>query len=664
MQLNPEQLVAVRHEIGPMLILAGAGSGKTRVLVERTKHLMRKELATPDRICVLTFTNKAARELKERLSDPKAKKIWAGTFHSFGLQILKKYHEQVDLPKHFSILSPGDSKAILKELLQNARLGKDNFDLDKVLAIMSRWRERGQTRAKTDDEYEVACEFLLPKYLQRMKSLGAVDFDSLLQMPVLLCETNSKIKKDMASMFDQIMVDEFQDTNPLQMKMLDCLMNKEQNITVVGDDDQSIYGWRGAEIQNILRFPKLFKSCKVVRLERNYRSTPSILNIANSIISKNQNRHKKVLISEAKSLVDRIPELFVFEEEYKEAEAIIGEIQKLHSEGLTYKDMSILYRSNSQSIPVETLLKQNNIPYKVTGGMAFFDRKECKDILAYLRCCVLPNEVSLRRALHAPPRGIGDQSLEKVAEYQKQQKLSFSKALKAWRQIGIQERIGEKIQEFFEELFQLRRDLLDLRSKNPSQVLIEYLQKNHYREYLEKQSKDLQKKQAQWNLVENFCQILDRYMAPDRRNLDSLIAFLEALELRDQLQDKEDDSSSVQLMTLHSAKGLEFPAVFLIGVEEDILPHKNLGEDISEERRLFYVGVTRAKEYLMMSYCRQRKRYGKLQDVAPSRFLLEIPEGMYRKYLNGFRPINSQERKSMLDDLFKKIDATSEKRSI
>lgn len=446
--LNPEQEKAVRHSQGPLLILAGAGSGKTTVLVSRTGRLIDEEQVPPANICVMTFTNKAARELKERLKikvGPEAKKLWAGTFHSFGLQFLRKHYKLAQLPQRFGVIDAGDAVAILRELGQHINLaGKKNFEWETILNLIGDWRASGQKYANKDSEYEEMTEILLPKYLERLRHLGVVDFDSLLLKPIEILQNNPEVKSELQEHFMHLMVDEFQDTNELQMKMIQEMIGAHKNIAVVGDDDQSIYGWRGAQVENILSFPKRFENCNVVRLERNYRSSPEILNIANAVIAKNSQRHTKVLKPQA-SASGELPEVFVYENEEVECESIVREIEALRRQGTPLEDIAILYRSNGQSAFFEAELRKANIPHKVTGGTAFFSRKESKDILAYLRCSLRPNEISLRRILNTPTRGIGGTTIEKIEKYAEEHELSFYKALCRWKKADVADNIGASI---------------------------------------------------------------------------------------------------------------------------------------------------------------------------------------------------------------------------
>jgi DNA helicase II / ATP-dependent DNA helicase PcrA len=660
--LNAEQVRAVSHNEGPMLILAGAGSGKTTVLVARAERLIREGRIFSHELCVLTFTNKAARELKHRVQAKLgkiAKGLWAGTFHSFGLMLLRRHHKEANLSAGFGILDPGDAAAIVKELLRDFNYGgKTAYDADRILSRISHWRERRQREATNEDEYEVAVEWLLPRYLKRLEHLGMVDFDGLLLRPLELMQENPDVAAAIQGLFRQLMVDEFQDTNQMQMALIQKLVEPHLNLSVVGDDDQSIYGWRGACISNILNFPKLYRQCEVVRLERNYRSTPAILKVANEIIAKNNQRHQKILRSAPDAAEGERPEVFVYENEHEEAENVATEIETLLHQGHHRKEIAVLYRSNSQGALLEAELRTRKIPYVMSGGTAFFDRKETRDILAYLRCAFKPNEVAFRRILNVPPRGIGEKTIDAITHLSKTQHLSFIESTRRWREAGVEEKTGGAIEEHLERLRTLIPFTVEDCAPSAGARLIQFFEEMGYRPYLEKYSGNAQVASKRWRLMELFGGILDRFVEQGGRKAETLHEFLDAMELRDVLNDKEDKEDRVQLLTLHACKGLEFPIVFLIGIEEDLLPHKVLGTDVSEERRLFYVGVTRAQKHLVLTRAKKRRKHGKWADSVPSRFLLEIPEALLFEH-TGPRPAREEVRKSMIADLFKKLDSLS-----
>lgn len=653
--LNPEQVEAVKHDKGPLLILAGAGSGKTTVLVSRAGRLIEEKIVDPESLCVLTFTNRAARELKERVAKKlgsRGEKMWAGTFHSFGLRILKKYHKQAGLSRDFGILDPGDATLLVKELLQDFKhYSKSNFDGDKLLSKMSEWRESGQKKARMEDEYEEALEWLLPKFTDRIQALGMVDFDTLILKPLELMKEHPEIR----NAFQQVMVDEFQDTSRMQMRFIDALVADHKNLTVVGDDDQSIYGWRGAFIKNILDFPKRYQGCQVVRLVRNYRSTPEILALANAVIAKNKDRHVKELVPEGKS-VGKLPLSLAFEDEQEEVENICLEARSLFEDGYKKKEIAVLYRSNQLGAMLEVELRKQQIPYNISGGMGFFDRKEVRDILSLIRSLYRPNEVSVKRVLHCMPRGIGDKSMADLTQKALNGSKSFVSIARNWQNEGVEAPLGMKLDSFFGELDQLRAQLSGASASSIQSVLVNALDQGGYRKHLEKISANSIAAQNRWKMVEMFGDILSRYLTKNGSGERTILDFLESMELRDHASEAE-EKDELQLLTLHACKGLEFPVVIFMGVEEDIIPHKRLGSDVSEERRLFYVGVTRAKEQLILTRSKRRKKHGKLEMTPPSRFLLEIPEKLMQERSGG-REVREDVRKAMIADLFKKIAAT------
>lgn len=653
--LNPEQKQAALHDYGPMLILAGAGSGKTTTLVSRTGRLITDKIAKPEEICVLTFTNKAARELKNRVQAqlPHAQGLWAGTFHSFGLEILRQNHKTLELPKYFGILDSSDTQALLKDILKGIKFAdREGFDLDVLKKNLSDWRELGQKKSRTDDEYDLATEWLLPRYSMRKRMLGVVDFDDLLLLPVELFGKDEKLLKHMQNLFSQVMIDEFQDTNITQMKLIDHLVGKHQNITVVGDDDQSIYGWRGACVQNILDFPKRYKKCKVVRLEQNYRSTSSIINVANLVIKENTTRHEKQLLPKGEK--GSLPELFIFQNDEDEIDGIVREIQHFKSLNLNYSDIAVLYRSNTQGAILEAELKSKNIPHQVSGGTSFLERKEVKDALAYLRCAFQPNDVSFRRIFNVPNRSLGETTVEKIHNYAQKQEISFFQASFQWNSLNIDNRFGENINQLHQALKSFKANLL-APNLSPGAVMLEHLKilKTH----IQKENKDPEIADKKWRWIELLSRSLDKFIGSQKLTNKIYMEFVANLELKDT---EEEANTGVRLMTLHACKGLEFPAVILIGLEEDILPHKNLGADIYEERRLFYVGLTRAKKYLTLTRCKERKVHGMLKRRTPSRFLLKINSELMLTHTNGFRPVQELERKSLMSDLFKKLEKQSE----
>ncbi len=661
--LNSEQCEAVNHDHGPLLILAGAGSGKTTVLVSRTGRLIDQRIATASQICVLTFTNKAARELKHRVHEKVgvlAKGLWAGTFHSFGLQLLRKNYHHTGLSPHFGVLDQSDSQSIIKELVKDIKnSSKEKFDADKLLNLINILRAGKKIPPGFLDEYHELAEVLMPKYEKRLILLGVTDFEGLLLEPLKLFKKFPDVLAKAQSQFTQIMVDEFQDTNSEQMKLIQYLSGTHQNLTVVGDDDQSIYGWRGAQIANILNFPHDHKNCKVVKLEKNYRSVTSILALGNEVISKNTKRHGKVLQS-TKAISEEKPEVFVLENEDEEADFVLREIQTLKSKSYKFSDIAILYRSNTQGAFIESSLRRSQIPYEISGGTSIFERKEAKDCLAYLKQSLLPDEVSLRRIINTPPRGLGETTIESLSAYAQSKKMDLQTACKNWKDVGIAEKQGETLDLFFKWLWVFPQRILDdtTQGATVSERFQNLMRENGYRDYLSKSANDGVIFDKKWQVVEIVSRILESFLIKREYSVAALKEFIDAMLLRDDTSDDK-RKDQVQLMTFHASKGLEFPAVMLVGVEEDLIPHKRLGSDIDEERRLFYVGITRAQEKLILTYCRQRKKMGVVKPVFASRFLTETSKSLYSFYQLGSRPVSGQARESLVSDFLSKLGQTN-----
>lgn len=650
--LNPEQAEAVVHTQGPLLILAGAGSGKTTVLISRCGYLIENAYAAPEQIQVLTFTNKAARELKHRVSlrlGSQAKGLNASTFHSFGLKFLRRYHKYFDYPDNFGIIDQNDAFGVLRDIARNLSVpGKDKFDFEQVYKLVLDYRLYSKVKQAATDEYLSLAEWIYPKYLKALKHLGVVDFEDLILKPIEILEQYPEVKSQMHEHTKYWMVDEFQDTNDLQMRLLHQLVDPNQNnITVVGDDDQAIYGFRGAMVKHILNFPKEFGGCKVIRLERNYRSTSAILDLANTVIAQNKDRHNKQLKPEAKFADNRVPELFVLEDELQEAEFIVQEISDMQKKGVSVDSIAILYRANSQSGNIETELKQAQVPYRLTGGISLFDRKEIKDVACYMRLMLGYHELSIRRIVNVPPRGIGETSLDHLLAWMETHKTNFLKALESWQEAGVEGRIGPAIQSFL-SLYQELPGLTRVPSGSKwGEGFFNFLKKIGYVDHLlavrVKDATEEVSFEKRLTPLRIFLDSADRYI--ERRQVEEpqdtltqhLKKYLEIFDLKD--DGGNEHQPGVQLMTLHASKGLEFDYVFLPGIEEDILPHKILGEDTNEERRLFYVGITRARRGLILSRAQQRKRYGALRPAAPSRFLNDLPDTRLKSYAQGVRPI-------------------------
>lgn len=663
--LNPEQCAAVAHNYGPLLILAGAGSGKTTVLVSRTGRLIEEKIAPAGQICVLTFTNKAARELKHRVQlkiGNQSKGLWTGTFHSFGLQLLRKNHKRAGLSANFGILDQSDSSSLIKELLKEVKNStKEKFDADKLYNLINLLRAGKKLPPGYLEEYHELAEVLTPRYEKKLKILGVTDFEGLLLEPLRLFKAHPEVLEGVQKHFSQIMVDEFQDTNKEQMQLIQQLSAAHQNLTVVGDDDQSIYGWRGAEINNILNFPHQFAYCEVIKLERNYRSVSSILDLGNAVIAKNAKRHGKILKSTKLEGQNEKPEVFVLENEDEEADFVVREIQNLKAKNYQLADIAVLYRSNTQGGFIESALRRAHISYSISGGTSIFDRKEAKDWLAYLKQSIWPDEVSLRRIINTPPRGIGETTLDKLTEFSEQQNCDFQIACKRWRDAGVSEKTGEAIENLLQWLWTFPQRVLEDESagKTISERFLSLVRESGYRDYLAQSSAEGNVFEKRWQAVEIVGRIIESFVNKRLTNGEPTVGllkeFVDAMMLRDD-PNEDSERNQVQMMTIHASKGLEFPAVLLVGVEEDLLPHKRLGSDIDEERRLFYVGITRAQKKLVLTYCRQRKKMGVIKPVFASRFLTDCEKKLYDFFEHGARPVSGSERENLVSEFLKKLD--------
>lgn len=674
--------MAVAHGQGPMLVLAGAGSGKTTVMVARTGRLIAESKCRADQLCVLTFTNKAARELKERVAlrlGPSAKGLTAGTFHSLGLRLLKDNHQKAKLPRDFAVLDAGDCTAMVREILRTLNVaGKDSFDAETVLQLVQEWRQglllagrelsEDQLRRWLDQhplsgtsevaQYAEVALMVAPRFWRRLEVSGSVDFDLLLLRPLQMAKENPDLAESWRHRFTYMMVDEFQDTSESQMEFLQMFVSTERNLMVVGDDDQAIYEWRGARVRNILDFPKKFAPCETLRLERNYRSSEKILDLANWVISKNRDRHGKVLkASGSKKASSEKAEAFVFADEAEEVQFVVNEIKLLHQQGASWKSFAVLYRSNGQSALLETELARQRIPFQVSGGTSFLERREIKDVLAYLRLSLSWQDVPTRRIINVPHRGIGDTTLEKLLAHSLEHSVNFSKLVQNPEGVGLPERSQHSLEEFVAALQQWREVLFPTGPVGASfgARMLQGLEKLGYRQHLQSQTKDPKQSQARWAWMEILAQILDREMATGQDPKVTLREFLDRLQLRD-VEDANQDSNQVNLMTLHACKGLEFDVVFLVGIEEDLLPHKSLGSNVNEERRLFYVGITRARHRLFLSWCRARTRFGKARPVLPSRFVQEVPSELLQVFPEGVRPVSGLAREQMLQQMLSRLD--------
>ena len=619
--LNPAQRDAVIHRHGPMLVVAGAGSGKTRVLTHRIAHLIENDNINPFQILAITFTNKAAQEMKDRVAalvGPVAEKMWVSTFHSACVRILRRDAEQLGYPSTFSIYDQADAVRLTGYVARDLGLDTKKFVPRSVHSHISNLKNElvstQQALDKAEGVFDRKIAEIYEEYQRRLRNSGAMDFDDLLNVTVELFTAHPHTLNHYQERFQHVLVDEYQDTNPAQNDIVLKLGDKHQNVFVVGDSDQSVYAFRGADIRNILEFEKAFPDTSVVILDQNYRSTQTILDAANSVISNNFGRKPKDLWTD-KSTGDKIV-LYRADDEVEEAAWVVGELQRQHEQGtLRWSEVAIFYRANAQSRIIEERLASASIPYRVVGGTRFYDRREIKDALAYLRAIVNPaDEVSLKRVLNVPKRGIGDSSITKLDQYAASHGVSFSEALNSWPEAGISGPAKKGLANFTELINQLSNRTRE----GPAEIIHQVLERSGYISEL----RDERSIEAEGRL-ENLAELIG-----SAETYETCDEFLEQVSLVSPTDDL-DDQSEVTLMTLHTAKGLEFPQVFIVGMEDGIFPSfMSLGDpdQLEEERRLAYVGITRAEEQLHLSLAQSRWIYGQQQYNTPSRFLREIPD--------------------------------------
>ena len=649
--LNPQQAEAVINTEGPMLIMAGAGSGKTKVLTCRVANLLQKGVR-PYRILAITFTNKAAAEMRERvnnMSGPAAKDVWLFTFHAFCARFLRMEIDK--LPGYggnFAIYDTADSQNLIKQILKEMNLDDKRFQPSGILSRISNAKNALQDAAafarQAGDFYEQKVADIYSRYEQKLQLNNALDFDDLLMLSIKLLQENKEVREKYQDRFDYLLVDEYQDTNHAQYLLTKFLAAKHRNICVVGDADQSIYGWRGADIQNILDFEKDYPDAKVIKLEQNYRSTQIILDAANAVIENNTGRKPKNLWTENKSGADII--YFQAVDERDEARFVIEQLQNLQrTENKKLGDMAILYRTNTQSRIFEEMLIKSGISYNMVGGLKFYERKEIKDIIAYLRVIFNPaDSLSLLRIINVPRRGIGDASLAKIQAYAAANNVSLFEAVSNAAAIdGLSSRFVSKLDDLAGIIF----ELMNLANEAPVEDLIDrVLRDTGYLEELENERTP--QAQSRIDNLHELISVAQEFAASEEEN--NLENFLAHVALVSDIDDTELGEDAITLMTLHSSKGLEFPVVFLVGMEEGLFPHARTLMDeteIEEERRLCYVGITRAKEKLFLSSTKMRTIYGNTVTYPPSRFLQEIPARLVKT-------IKRQERFSALEN-FKQV---------
>jgi len=624
--LNAPQREAVKYLDGPLLVLAGAGSGKTRVITHKIVHLIEACGYQPREIAAITFTNKAAREMQERvghlLKDKPGKGLTVTTFHSLGLQMLRQEARLLGYKPQFSILDAADSFKILADLLATT---------DKALLKRTQWQISGwknafldpdRARAVAEDESAAVAARIYQLYQQTLKAYQAVDFDDLIRLPVELFQTHPEALDKWQHKLKYLLIDEYQDTNACQYRLVKLLTGVEGRFTAVGDDDQAIYGWRGADVENLRQLTLDFPGLKVIKLEQNYRSTVRILRAANQVIANNPKLFDKKLWSEH-GTGDAI-QVTAMRDEDHEAEAVVLKLLAHKFEHRSrFADYAILYRGNHQSRLLEEKLREHKVPYTVSGGQSFFDKAEIKDIVSYLR--LIANEdddPAFIRAATTPRKGIGNTTLERLGEYAALKHVSLFEAAFEGE---FQQQVGQKQLEDLLQFCRYIRRLQERAVKDPAgEVLNDLLAAIQYEMFLY-DSEEPRAAESKWNNVQDFTGWLTRKGEADAVNL---LQLTQTVALMSMLESREEEIDAVKLSTLHAAKGLEFGHVFLVGVEEGILPHRESVDTgkIEEERRLMYVGITRAQRSLHISWCRKRKRAGETEACEPSRFIAELPQ--------------------------------------
>lgn len=639
--LNNKQKEAVLQTQGPCLVIAGAGSGKTKVLTHKIAYLMSKENIPPWNILAITFTNKAANEMKQRIENivgDIAKDLWMGTFHSICVRILRKFIERIGFDSSFIIFDTSDQKTLVKECLKNLNIDDKLFTDRSVLSEISNAKNEMLEPKAYSIKY--AADYRKSKiaeiyelYQKRLKENNAIDFDDIINYTIKILTENQDILEYYTEKFKYVLVDEYQDTNKAQFTLVSILASKYGNITVVGDNDQGIYSFRGADISNILNFEKDFPGTTIIKLEQNYRCTGNILKAANAVIKNNENKYDKKLWTENEE--GSIPKVYQGDDEYDEARYIVEQINHLKTEEYyKYSDFSLLYRMNSQSRAIEDILNREGIPYKVIGGLKFYERKEIKDALCYLRLIANTSDnLSLRRIINEPKRGIGKTSLDKINEISEQTGISMYEIIKNADKYDLN-RVFANSREFINVIEELKSKKHEMQI---SEILTDVLRKTGYTKALELEN-TIEAESRLQNLEELMTVVMEY---EEQEAESSLNNFLEGITLSSDIDNLEETDDMVTLMTLHSAKGLEYPAVFLVGMEEGIFPgYKSIGEpkELEEERRLFYVGITRAKEHLYLTCAKHRTIFGSTSYNAISRFISEIPEEL----LEGYSEINNK----------------------
>ena len=651
--LNDKQYEAVVNTEGPCLVIAGAGSGKTKVLTHKIAYLIEEKGVKPWNILAITFTNKAAKEMKERvekLIGDATNDMWLGTFHAICVRILRKYIDRIGFDSSFVIFDTTDQKTLVKQCIKELDLDDKMFTDRGVLSEISNAKndmlepDAYSARANGDFRKEKIAE-IYQMYQNRLKKNNAIDFDDIINFTIKIFMETPEALMYYSEKFHYVLIDEYQDTNKAQFTLVTLLAGRNGNITVVGDNDQGIYSFRGADISNILNFERDFPGTRIIKLEQNYRCTGNILSAANNVIKNNETKYEKKLWTKNEDGV--LPRLFIGDDEYGEARFIAEQVEHLkRQEYYHYSDFAVLYRMNSQSRAIEDILRREDIPYKIVGGLKFYERKEIKDIIAYLRLVQnQADDLSLQRIINEPKRGIGKTSLDQIEDIGAKAGISMFEVIKRADEFGLN-RVFLASREFIQTIEELSNKKENL---SISELVKEILNKTGYTQVLK--NENTVEAESRLQNLDEFLTVAMEFEEEEAEN--SLEDFLEGITLSSDIDSIEDEDDSVTLMTLHSAKGLEFPVVFLVGMEEGIFPgYKSIGEqkELEEERRLCYVGITRAKTNLFLTCARQRTIFGSTSCNAISRFVKEIPQ----EYLDGFDEAETkrEERTSFRDSTY------------
>ncbi|SEM90710.1 DNA helicase-2 / ATP-dependent DNA helicase PcrA [Candidatus Frackibacter sp. WG12] len=651
--LNPQQKEAVQYVEGPLLVLAGAGSGKTRVLTHRIAYLIQEKGVDPYNILAVTFTNKAASEMQERIEKLIAKDseaLWMSTFHSIAVRILRREANKLGYDNNFVIYDTTDQKSVIKDIIKNeldldTKQFKPRSILNQISNAKNELVDVDTYQERVGSYFERIVGEVYELYQTRLKNNNAFDFDDLIMKTVELFSEYELVLEYYQERFKYILIDEYQDVNHAQYKLVNLLAREYQNICVVGDDDQGIYGFRGADISNILNFEKDYPDVKVVKLEQNYRSTEKILDAAFYVVRNNQGRKPKNLWTD--NVGGEPLQLYKAHNEREEAQYIAKEILKNRANGdLDYSDFAILYRTNAQSRVLEDVLIKEGIPYRMVGGLKFYDRKEIKDILGYLRLIYNPaDDVSLQRIINVPKRGVGATTVQRLNEFANDNNISLYEAVQRVDEIStISSRFSAKVSKFGAIISYLRQQADEVDALELARKLLD---ETGYLRMLQEEGTDQARSRVE--NIKELLTVIEEYV--NEGDDTSIGGFLEEVALVADIDNLEDDADAIIMMTLHSAKGLEFPVVFLSGMEEGLFPHSrslDATEDIEEERRLCYVGMTRAEEKLYLTHAVARRVYGKDSYNPPSRFLSEIPDDLFanQKKESQKKKLNKEEKSS------------------